>query len=547
MTDFITYLQQLLGREPSKIEQTVFACFNPEAEDKKKRFARYSESQSQFLNIDDEHYLYINNYADEKLCQLDMTTRHLETIAYYHHANGAIMLGINKPEKEKILAPRYTDYHIYIQAAAAKAAAQSLTSAAKNADHVAMIRDESPWERLCRVCVSTNTGGHITASHQRLFPVLESGLLYIVANHKNIAFKQVCDAFDDPPVFIGKTVAFPILSLDNEDGLLEIPLNTLEILQQTKREKSNNTAVFSSDHQDIPQFKEKPSYPEDIQTVLTFLRNEAQNTAPKAFNISENLPELYIYPFPLNGTSFSENGLRLHTLSSIVNLHIRGQQPVALTCFIETTAETPQDLGLMLTAINQSAKLFGVPVTNNCIVPGKTNRLQLFFITKDGALQIPQIFSQAGQFICLLGDPNGTLEGSAYAQAMGLNTCYSPAGVMTGTLVVLTDVIKECVKKGIIASATPIQRGGLITALHRACGAGFGVKIYSERKSSEHEFIFGEPQAAVLVSLDEKHLIDLARITSNYNLTSTTIGRVSENPTIKINNEINFHITDHHL
>ncbi|MCK4813012.1 MAG: hypothetical protein KAT14_03640, partial [Candidatus Marinimicrobia bacterium] len=256
MTDFTTYLQQLLGREPSKIEQTVFACFNPEAEDKKKRFARYSESRSQFLNIDDEHYLYINNYADEKLCRLDMATRYLDTTAYYHHADGAIMLGISKPEKEKFLDTRYMDYYIYIQAAAAKAAAQSLTSAAKYADHIAMIQDESPWERLCRVCVSTNTGGHITASHQRLFPVLENGLLYIVANHKNIAFKQTCDTFDDPPVFIGKTVAFPILSLDNEDGLLEIPLSTLEMLQQTKQEKSNNTTVFSSDHYDIPQFKE---------------------------------------------------------------------------------------------------------------------------------------------------------------------------------------------------------------------------------------------------------------------------------------------------
>jgi selenophosphate synthetase-related protein len=65
-----------------------------------------------------------------------------------------------------------------------------------------------------------------------------------------------------------------------------------------------------------------------------------------------------------------------------------------------------------------------------------------------------------------------------------------------------------------------------------------GASIYSERKGPAQLFIFGEPQAAAMVTIRERHLIDLARITSNYNLTSTTIGRVTDNPEIKINNDV---------
>ncbi|MDZ7796283.1 MAG: hypothetical protein U5N56_04195 [Candidatus Marinimicrobia bacterium] len=45
-----------------------------------------------------------------------------------------------------------------------------------------------------------------------------------------------------------------------------------------------------------------------------------------------------------------------------------------------------------------------------------------------------------------------------------------------------------------------------------------------------------------MISIKENKLIDLARITSNYNLTSTTVGRVRKEKEININNALYYKI-----
>jgi hypothetical protein len=543
MSDFKAHLHKLLGREASKQELRTFSCFDPEMADRRKRFSRYSESKPLFLNIDDENYVYISNHSNALRCELDMATRHLDTSFCYRHPYGNIMLGIVHPGKERHLRARFTDYHIYVQPAAAKAAAQSLNRVADNADHIAMINEETPWERLCRVCVATNTGGHITTSHQRLFTPLDNGLLYFVPQYGEKAFKKAVSAFDHPPYFIGKTVSHPILSLDNEDGLLEIPLNTLRVLQQLQQKALPTKNYIPAGANETPVNDETPVAPEEITGLLSFLEAENKEYASETYHISEALPELRIDPYPLRGLAFSENGVQLHTLSAITDLFIRGLRPLALTWYMETSAESPQDTETLIGAITKSAGLFDIPVANYLLVPSDTDRLHLFFVSRGDNRPSNGLFREAGEFICLLGDPNGTLCGSAYAMATGNDTICHPPNVMTGTLASLVDVVDSCFKKNIITSAIPVRRGGLTAALHRACSAGKGAAIYAERKSPEREFMFGEPQAAVMVSLKEKNLIDLARITSHYNLTSTTIGRVTEKPEISINNVISIPLT----
>jgi hypothetical protein len=542
MSDFRAHLHKLLGREASKQELRTFSCFDPETADRRKRFSRYSESKPLFLNIDDENYVYISNHSNALRCRLDMATRHLDAAACYRHEHGNIMLGVTRPEKERHLRARFTDYHIYVQPAAAETAAQALTEAGKFSDHIAMITEETPWERLCRVCIDTNTGGHITASYQRLFTPCKNGLLYIVSEHSDKAFKHATAVFDHPPLFIGKTVKYPVLSLDNEDGLLEIPVSTLRMLKQAQQKFSSPKISSTPGRTNPPSFDDAPVCLEDIDLLLDFLEAEAEERAPGIFDLSGESPELRIDPFPLKGLSFSENGLQLHTLSAILDLYVRGFKPLALTWYMESTAEAPQDIEPLLSAITKSAGLFDIPLANQFLVPSDKDRLNLFFISKNDAQALPGTFNEAGEFICLLGDSNGTLSGSAYASAKGIKTLYLPPGVMTGTLAALVDVIDACIKKNIITSVNPVRRGGLAASLYHACSAGKGAAIYAERKSPEPEFLFGEPQAAVMISLKEKHLIDLARITSNYNLSSTTIGRVTDKAGITINNVLNIPI-----
>jgi selenophosphate synthetase-related protein len=541
MKNFTSYLSKILGQEPNEEQIKIFSCFDPYTLNINKRFALYSQSRPLFLNIDDEHYLYVSNHTNTLRCQLDMATRQLDVSECYPHENGTIMLGITTPEKEKTLSSRQIKYHIYIHTASSLAASQSLAQISQYADHISLIREESPWERLCRICAETNTGAHITASSNRLFKTIENGILYIVPDHLLSNFKNASRDLDTLPVFIGKTVSYPIVSLDNELGLNEIPILTLKSLISGQiKEQVSNPKTNPHEDNSLNEFTYSGDAKEQIPALFKFIENESNAYPEKTFKFQGSLPALQIDAKPLNGLSFSVNGIQLHVLSNIVNLRLRGLEPLALSYYLETSAESPQEIDPLISAISKSAKLFNIPLANNCIVPGNNNLVSLFFISKPTTHSVSSKFKDSNDFICLLGDPNGEIKGSAFAHILGAKESFTPPGVMSGTLVALVDVINECLEKKIIKSVSMIGRGGLIAAIHEAMASGKGANIYSERKGPTERFIFAEPQAAALVTIQEKHLIDLARITSDYNLSSTTIGRVSNKPEININNEILF-------
>ncbi len=539
MSDLKNHLYKLFGREPSQMELKAFSCFDTDTADRKKRFRRYSESRPLYLNIDDEHFFYISHHTSRLRCKLDMATRHLDAALCYKHDEGNIMLGITHAGEKRHIRSGKIPYRIFVQDA--KSIDEKLLhTVSEFADHMELICDESPWERLCRVCVNTNTGGHITASAQRLFTNYPNGLLYFVPDHLNLSFRKTAEAFEKQPQFIGKTVPSPILSLDNEEGLLEIPITTLRLLQESMQKYMENRTPYRENTDNTPLPEINASSKKDMDKLVTYLKNEAEENPSQSYAVSDKIPELQIDPFPLKGLAFSENGIQLHTLAAIVNLYAQGLIPLALTYYMESNVSAPQKLDQLLSSINKSVKLFEIPITNSCVVPGEHNRLKLFFISKFSDQRIPQTFQRPGDFICLLGDLSGTVRGSAYADATGIKSRYSPPGVMRGTIAALINVLDECRDKGILSSVNPIQRGGLFAALYKACGSGFGASVYSERKSPEHVFVFGESQAALLISIKENKLIDLARITSNYNLTSTTVGRVRKEKEININNVLHY-------
>ncbi|MDZ7796282.1 MAG: hypothetical protein U5N56_04190 [Candidatus Marinimicrobia bacterium] len=484
MGDLKNHLHKLFGREPSQMELKAFSCFDTDTADRKKRFRRYSESRPLYLNIDDEHFIYISHHTSRLRCKLDMATRHLDSTLCYKHDGGSIMLGIAHAEKNRRMRSVEIPYRIFVQNAG-NIDENLLHAVSEFADHMQLIRDESPWERLCRTCVTTNTGGHITASAQRLFINYANGLLYFVPDHLNLSFRKTAEAFEQQPHFIGKTVPYPILSLDNEDGLLEIPITTLRLLQESMQKYMENRTPYRENINNTPLPEINAASKKSMDKLVAYLKNEAEENPSQTYTVSDKIPELQIDPFPLKGLAFNENGIELHTLAAIVDLYAQGLIPLALTYYMESSVSVPRKLDQLLSSINKNAKLFEIPIANSCVVPGERNRLKLFFISKFSDQRIPQTFQDPGDFICLLGDPSGTVRGSAYADATGIKSRYSPPGVMRGTIAALINVLDECKNKGILSSVNPIQRGGLFAALYKACGSGLGAAVYSERKSPE--------------------------------------------------------------
>lgn len=535
MQDLDRILQKLLGHEVTAIEQKAFADFDPLEQDRRKRFNRYNINRDVYINIDDMHYLYLSNHRDALRCRLDMAAHYLYSPLCYKHENGWLMLGITRPEQEQHIRSRFIDYAIYFQPVTSGEDEKDLQLLRYYAAYIALVADEAPWERLCRVCLEHQTGAHITAAAQRLFAEYENALLYFIPDNRNADFKAAVEKAGMFPRFLGKTVRYPVLSLDNEDGLLDIPLSTLRlVLQQLQQYSPARNGIGETDPEADPVFEAEA--PEDPATLLKVLESENNSAPTHTYEGKNGIPDLQIDTFPMWGMRFNEKSAELHALSAIVDLQVHGKKILAMSCFIESSAEYPQDNENVMAALRKSASLFDIPLANCRIHAGENDRLTLFFVSRDTEDPLPAEFSDAGDFICLLGDPNGELRGSAYAKALGHPEGFTPPGVMSGTLAALVDVLNVCKEKRILASARMIRRGGLFAALHAACGSRRGANIYSERKGSEAAFIYGEPQAAVLISIKEKYLINLARITSKYNITSTTIGRVTPEPGIIINN-----------
>lgn len=540
MSEFQSYLQRLLGHEPTGLEEKAFTCFDPGIGDRKKRFSRYNSGQSLYININDDHYLYVSNHSNPMHCRLDMAAHHLYEPLCYRHDRGMLMLGITKPEQEEHLRARFTNYYIYYQRADRESRHEQLQELPRDAAYIELLSDESPWEGLCRACMGNQAGAHITASVQRLFTTLEQGLLYFVPEHLHSDFKAAAGKLKQSPGIIGKTLNYPVINLENEEGLLEIPLSTLRLLQQQlhlqQHQRKQETDNSKKTH------RQKIALKKDIHVTDLIKAVEKENAEYplKDYQPGNGAPALRVHAFPMRGLYFHEKSAELHTLSAISDLQIRGRKVLALSYFIESTADSPFDLEPMISSVKKSAALFDIAIANSRVLPGKENRLLLFLISKESDQPVPESFQEAGDFICLLGDPNGVLEGSAYARAAGDKSIYMPPGVMSGTIAALSDVVKICNDKGLLRSAEKIGSGGLMMALYKATRSGLGANIYSERKSPEAVFIYGEPQAAVLISIREKDLIDLARITSNYNVTSTTIGRVDAEMGIVINKRHRF-------
>ncbi|NLA39768.1 MAG: hypothetical protein GX882_10430 [Methanomicrobiales archaeon] len=444
------------------------------------------------------------------------------------------MLGITRPEHEQHINSRFTDYAIYFQTVSSQEDEKDLQLLRYYASYIALLADEHAWERLCRLCLEHQVGAHITAAAQTLFTEHENALLYVIPDNRNADFKAAAEKAGMFPRFLGKTLRYPVLNMDNEEGVLDIPLSTLRLLIQElqKYPGPRNNSLEIEPERD-PVFRDEEEV--NPQDVLRIIETEKSSAPTRIYPAKDEIPGLQIDAFPMWGMGFSEKSAELQTLSSIVDLLIRGRKILAMSYYIESASEHPQHCDTVIAALAKSVALFEIPIANSRVEAGDKNQLLLFFISRENEKALAAEFSEAEDFICLLGDPNGELRGSAYAKAIGREDTFIPPGVMSGSLAALAEVLNFCQEKQILASATMIRRGGLFAALHRACGNNLGANIYSERKESENAFIYGEPQAAVLISIKEKHLIDLARIATKFNVSSSTIGRVTAESEIIIN------------
>ena len=151
-------------------------------------------------------------------------------------------------------------------------------------------------------------------------------------------------------------------------------------------------------------------------------------------------------------------------------------------------------------------------------------------------------FKDSGDFIVTLGALNGCVGGSEYLK--------SEHGKIEGPIPPLDEELElrvqelclEAIKKGIIKSAHDLSDGGLAVNIAESimsAKSGIGAKLDIDRKLRDDELLFGECQSVIIVSLNEDQLYDLILLAQGMDVYTQTIGRVTNDANLIINDLIN--------
>lgn len=202
-----------------------------------------------------------------------------------------------------------------------------------------------------------------------------------------------------------------------------------------------------------------------------------------------------------------------------------------------------------ISGLTRAATVLNLPIVARQVVPA--DRLNVIV----GAVGHPEEnrrsysmrFRDQGDFIVMLGTLKGELGGSVYLEQVLNMVGTEPPELDMVFEDRVQRVAREATQDGIIKSMTTIGAGGLVGTLATACVADpdtpIGCEIYIHRKFRDDQLLFGESQSVIIVTLHEKNLLALEKITQVNQVPSATIGRVRGDRFI-VNEDINLSLND---
>ena len=156
-------------------------------------------------------------------------------------------------------------------------------------------------------------------------------------------------------------------------------------------------------------------------------------------------------------------------------------------------------------------------------------------------------FKNSDDMIVMLGSFNVSLGGSSFLKSIH-NTLEGPLANFDMDLEY--KVQKTCLKAintGIVLSAHDISDGGLAVNIAESVissDKSLGANINIESQLSNQELLFGECGSIIIVTINPNDLADLVLIAKKYNVSTSSIGYVSDDSTLSINNLINISKND---
>jgi len=155
-------------------------------------------------------------------------------------------------------------------------------------------------------------------------------------------------------------------------------------------------------------------------------------------------------------------------------------------------------------------------------------------------------FKKPGNFIMMFGAVKGELGGSEYLKVIHDKVAGKSPEL---NLDFEKRIQKAClagIRRRIINSAIDISDGGFATAVAEACilnkEKNIGAEIHFSEKIRNDELLFSETQSVIIVTIDDDKLLEIEKISSRYSVPCTTVGKVTDDGRLKINNEIDIEV-----
>ena len=268
----------------------------------------------------------------------------------------------------------------------------------------------------------------------------------------------------------------------------------------------------------------------------------------KSIAITTDCNSKYVYLNP-------KLGGKIAVSEAARNVVCTGAKPLAITnCLNFGNPNDPEIYWQFKESVNgmgEACRIFNTPVTggnvsfynessSGSVYPSPV--IGMVGIIEDLNHITSMDFKKEGDFIIIIGSLNGKLGGSEYLKIIhdkiegpipSLDLEYE-SKVQRVTL--------EAIKSGIIKSAHDLSDGGLAVCISESLISstkGLGAKINLTRKLRSDELLFGECQSAIVVTVEEDNLIELVKIAQSYDIPTQSIGKVTSNEKLIINNLIN--------
>ena len=201
--------------------------------------------------------------------------------------------------------------------------------------------------------------------------------------------------------------------------------------------------------------------------------------------------------------------------------------------------------------IGDACRMFDTPVTGGNVSFYNESNLGAVYPTpvigmvgviEDNSKIVDLSYKTPGDMIVSLGSINGSLGGSEYLKQVH--------GIVQGPIPSvdleieknLQDFCLDTISKGVIKSAHDISDGGLaVNIAESVCNSeqGIGAEIYIERKLRTDEILFGECQGVIIVTINAKDLDTISSLGKKYKIYTQTLGHVTDDSKLTINDDIN--------